>query len=64
MEPAIERCGYRIVAFAGQGYGQNPAFPGFAAFAGSGFTKNYAPAWFDRTGSIPCEIINKQSLSR
>jgi hypothetical protein len=48
LEPAIERFGHPIAASAGQRYGQNPAFLSFlAAFAGSGFTKNYALAWFD-----------------
>ena len=30
-----------------------------AAFGGTGFTNNYALAWFDRAGSIPCKIVKE-----
>jgi hypothetical protein len=36
-----------IVAFAGRGYGENPAFSGFASIRGGRFTWNYALACFD-----------------
>ncbi|WP_154073024.1 hypothetical protein [Bradyrhizobium erythrophlei] len=57
MEPAIECFGHPIVAFAGRGYGQNPAFPRFRPHLRPRLSRNCAPARLDRASSIPCQIV-------